>query len=198
MPVFHNVPLAQLLVDVGKTCCCYCITASSTHSYIGYTIDFHRRLRQHNQEIKGGARYTAIHRSHAAPWTPFFVVSGFPTRRGALQFEWHLKRAGVNTQHRLLMQGMLLANRRRKLCALVRTLEHPKFAEYANSLVVRFVDLQAAEMLCVVSLPPFRCRAEQAPQTHEDDPTRTAQSHRAGADSTSTHDPVAVAASTPA
>lgn len=54
------------------------------------TDDPLRRLRQHNREIAGGARATA-----GRKWKHVCVLSGFPTRRSALQFEWmwkHLSR----------------------------------------------------------------------------------------------------------
>ena len=34
------------------------ILKSDNLSYVGMTNDFFRRFRQHNQEIKGGAKYT--------------------------------------------------------------------------------------------------------------------------------------------
>lgn len=63
---------------------------SEKKTYIGMTDDPIRRLRQHNREICGGARATAGHK-----WKHVCVLSGFPTRRSALQFEWmwkHLSR----------------------------------------------------------------------------------------------------------
>ncbi len=50
------------------------------------TDDPVRRLRQHNREISGGARATA-----GRNWKHVCVLSGFPTRRSALQFEWMWK-----------------------------------------------------------------------------------------------------------
>ena len=53
-------------------------------SYIGATVDPARRLRQHNGDIRGGAR-----RTHARDdWRPHCVIGGFRTWREALQFEW--------------------------------------------------------------------------------------------------------------
>lgn len=50
-----------------------------------------RRLRQHNGEIKGGARYT-VSRSGHHKWTRVCCVGGFPDKIAALQFEWKWKR----------------------------------------------------------------------------------------------------------
>jgi predicted GIY-YIG superfamily endonuclease len=68
---------------------CYLLKSeASVHanrSYIGFTTDPVRRLRQHNGLLKaGGARQTARFR----PWRMVCTVWGFPTKVSALQFEW--------------------------------------------------------------------------------------------------------------
>ena len=59
-------------------------------SYLGCTNDFKRRLRQHNGEITGGAKYTRKLR----PWVPVLTVSGFQNKSEALQFEWASRHVG--------------------------------------------------------------------------------------------------------
>ena len=64
------------------------ILKSDNLSYVGMTNDFFRRFRQHNQEIKGGAKYTKKRSS----WYPICIVDGFLTMKEAMQCEWRLKR----------------------------------------------------------------------------------------------------------
>jgi predicted GIY-YIG superfamily endonuclease len=58
-------------------------------TYVGATLDLARRLRQHNGEIKGGAKYTRL--GAKGSWAVVFTVQGFREQREALQFEWALK-----------------------------------------------------------------------------------------------------------
>ena len=74
--------------------CCYLLrSGSSRRTYIGITNNLSRRIRMHNGEIKGGAKYTRLGR----PWFVAAFVSGFRTQRETLMFEWawkHWKRRG--------------------------------------------------------------------------------------------------------
>ena len=57
-------------------------------TYAGVSPDPVRRLRQHNGEIKGGAKYTT---SKGAGWTHICLVEGFRDKIDAMQFEWAVK-----------------------------------------------------------------------------------------------------------
>ena len=63
------------------------ILKSDNLSYVGMTNDFFRRWRQHNQEIKGGAKYT----KKKNYWYPICIIDGFPDKKSACQCEWRLK-----------------------------------------------------------------------------------------------------------
>ncbi len=59
----------------------------SSKTYVGSTTHPTRRFRQHNGQIKGGAKYT-----RGGSWTPFVVLYDMNhTKSSALSYEWHLK-----------------------------------------------------------------------------------------------------------
>ena len=66
------------------------ILKSDKYSYVGMTNDFLRRFRQHNGELKGGAKYT----SKRECWYPICIIDGFKTMVEAMQCEWRVKKSG--------------------------------------------------------------------------------------------------------
>ena len=60
-------------------------------SYVGMTNDIFKRLRQHNGEITGGAKYT----SKKKRWYPVLIIDGFSNMRSAMQCEWRLKHFAI-------------------------------------------------------------------------------------------------------
>lgn len=71
---------------------CYCLAREDSGStYVGATIDMSNRIRQHNCEIKGGAKYTSTAVKNGHTWGLVCTVGRFPDMQTALQFEWMWK-----------------------------------------------------------------------------------------------------------
>ncbi|XP_008810572.1 structure-specific endonuclease subunit slx1 [Phoenix dactylifera] len=78
-------------VDEGKESgffACYLLCSLSPRhkrrTYIGFTVNPRRRIRQHNGEIRCGAWRT----KQGRPWEMILCIYGFPSNVSALQFEW--------------------------------------------------------------------------------------------------------------
>jgi len=72
----------------------YCYILRNTHpnyknlTYNGSTNDPLRRLRQHNEEISGGAKAT---HGKAQSWEIYVLLTGFKDHVNALSCEWRIK-----------------------------------------------------------------------------------------------------------
>lgn len=64
------------------------IIQNGPFTYAGVSPYPVQRLRKHNGEIKGGAKYTT---SKGPGWKHICLVSGFQNKIQALQFEWAVK-----------------------------------------------------------------------------------------------------------
>lgn len=64
-------------------------------TYAGVSPDPARRLRQHNGEIKGGAKYPL---SRGPGWQHVCLIEGFPNKITAMQFEWAVKHCAPRTK----------------------------------------------------------------------------------------------------
>jgi predicted GIY-YIG superfamily endonuclease len=73
---------------------CYLLYTDEGQTYVGATVDPDRRLRQHNQEIVGGARATGMRVSQGSTWKRACYLTGIPEWRSALQIEWRWKQLG--------------------------------------------------------------------------------------------------------
>lgn len=111
--------------ELNDYSCYIIISKGSNRTYIGSTNNVERRLRQHNGEIKGGAKATKIDR----PWRHICVISGL-NKIEALCCEWRLKRKhnykgqlkgfyGVNKKIEN-MYNVLNLDRYTKKCSLSR------------------------------------------------------------------------------
>ena len=66
----------------------YLLLSNTGLTYVGATVDLDHRLRQHNGEIKGGAKATSV---CPGGWTRVAHIEGFADAAAALQFEWRWK-----------------------------------------------------------------------------------------------------------
>lgn len=76
-------------VDVKAPWVCYLIVHVTGATYVGVSPTPYQRLRKHNSEIKGGAKYTTS--KSAGGWSHVCLIHGFHTSQQALQFEWAFK-----------------------------------------------------------------------------------------------------------
>jgi len=58
-------------------------------TYTGYTTNLEKRLRQHNGELKGGAKFTR----NKGVWK-YFYVAEFNNKTDAMSCEWKVKHSG--------------------------------------------------------------------------------------------------------
>lgn len=93
----------------------------STCTYVGCTNNHVRRMRQHNGEIVGGAKYTANKR----PLSCICTVHGFVGQRPALKFEWRVKHAPPHGG----FSGVQATTVRRRMRMLNGTLGHPEWID---------------------------------------------------------------------
>ena len=66
---------------------CYILKDNTNKTYNGSTNNMARRLRQHNGEIKGGAKATKNYNN----WEVYFLMTGFVDHKNCLQCEWRIK-----------------------------------------------------------------------------------------------------------
>ncbi len=135
-------------------CFVYLLTArEGRQCYVGATVDVDRRLRQHNSEIKGGAKRTTQLSGHGEVWRRVCYVAGFPCWQAALQFEWRWKRVAHQCR------GRQLPSLDRHLTALHRLLCMPRattaaipFAEWPVPPSIRW-DIDATQTWFRAHLP---------------------------------------------
>ena len=69
----------------------YLLLCSDNSTYVGATVDLEHRLRQHKNELKGGARATTTKVKQGKTWQRACHIANFPDWKSDLQFEWRWK-----------------------------------------------------------------------------------------------------------
>ena len=93
-------------------------------TYVGVSPDPVRRLRQHNSEIKGGAKYTT---SKGPGWTHICLISGFQDKIQAMQFEWAVKHVPPRNAGGVI-------NRLKKLCVVLNREKWTSKSPFSNTV----------------------------------------------------------------
>lgn len=136
---------------------CYLLVSRASpqakRTYVGFTTDPKKRLRQHNGELAGGACRTTSGR----PWQQVCVVYGFTNKVSALQFEWHLTKPHLSKRLRaqLGFSGRNPTERqvKAKLRVLATMLQHSAWSR--QPLVVHFVMREYADVFARVQVDPL-------------------------------------------
>ncbi|XP_057522034.1 structure-specific endonuclease subunit slx1 [Amaranthus tricolor] len=93
----------EVLSEKVDSWCVYLIASTNPpfKTYVGVTTDFSRRLKQHNGELKGGAKASRAGR----PWVCACLVHGFRNRSGACEFESKWKIISRKLPHKKNSEG---------------------------------------------------------------------------------------------
>ena len=113
---------------------CYILVNPNDKTYNGYTCNLPRRIRQHNCEIKGGARCT----SGKGPWDYLVIIASSSeafTMQRALSLEWHIKYP-TNKRPRPKQYNGALG----RLASLDLVLANPKFSDIRFTLSIYVQD----------------------------------------------------------
>lgn len=124
----------------------YLLLSSDNCTYVGATVDLNKRLRQHNKEIKGGAKATGAKVEKSENWIRVAHVEGFPDWQAALQFEWRWKQLSRKIQSTVKEP----LERRIKALKLLLELERPTskakaYTEWPNppNVIIEDVETQS-------------------------------------------------------
>ena len=141
----------------------YLLESSNGATYVGATVDIDKRLRQHQGEIVGGAKYTTGKVQQGHTWQRVMYLSGFPTWQAALQCEWRWKQLTRKESVKHPLQRRLRALH--KLRALPRsTSQAIPFAEYTTPLTMYIEPpYQSLFTLATTGCPTGTIPTEQSP-----------------------------------
>jgi predicted GIY-YIG superfamily endonuclease len=136
---------------------CYLLNSSVKNCqacYIGFTDNPRRRLRCHNGELTNGAHHTSKYR----PWEHVCVVSGFPNRIVALQFEWQWqnpKKSRIIKNRESILNQKNIRGYRMSLKVLNSLLETALWKRL--NLTIHFIDPQILSFFQSLSCSDKKC-----------------------------------------
>lgn len=124
--------------------CYILVSVDNMRTYAGITNNMPRRLRQHNGELAGGAKYTS--KPQSRPWRLVLTVHGFHNKVQALQFEWAL--------HHTKGHGGV-SGRMSKLMTVLRKLRWTRSAPLASTVPL--------SLTIHAPTPPLNLQVDQLP-----------------------------------
>ena len=152
-----DAPRPAPLPGRGRFYACYLLVSLSEkrkggkgRTYIGFTVNPKRRIRQHNGELAMGACSTRALR----PWQMVLVVYGFSSKARALAFEWawqHPRRSRSIKDKVLTMTRGSLVGVKGKARILRELLASETFAQEVPRLRVQLLDSKYAEVLPILA-----------------------------------------------
>ena len=106
---------------------CY-IIENNRSTYVGITNNKVKRLRQHNCEISGGAKYTSLR----GPWWRYVCIINNLDKRLAMQLEWAIK-------HEQPIKASGILNRIKKV---VNVLKKDRFTSKSKQMSELFLHIE--------------------------------------------------------
>jgi predicted GIY-YIG superfamily endonuclease len=132
-------------------------------TYNGSTNNPKRRLRQHNEEISGGARYT---HGRGGGWEIYALLTGFVDHKNALSCEWRIKhtngKPGKRPNNHLGVVGRIIGlnevlqlNQWTKQCAVDNS--QCQYTLYIAEDVEKYIirDKLPSNITVNIGIPPF-------------------------------------------
>jgi predicted GIY-YIG superfamily endonuclease len=111
---------------------CYILKNRMPHeigkTYNGFTVNLEKRIRQHNGEIVGGAKFTR--NNGGKTWHYYAIVTGFQDSNSALSCEWWIKKPTGARRRPLKYCGP-----RGRVLGLQRVLEEHRFKGYSPNIL---------------------------------------------------------------